>query len=178
MTASTNGPGAGAPDARDACNDCPIGRRDFLRVGTALAASFAAAAATPGAALALPVRFGSALARTASDVRYAIPTVDGATIDKKNDVIIARIDGAVYALDLTCPHQHTAIRWSARENRFECPKHHSKYSPMGIFLEGRATRSLDRFPVRIDGTQLVVDVDTTYREDRERAQWEAAVVKP
>lgn len=178
MNAATSGPGGGAPARRDGCNECPVGRRDFLRMGTALAAAVVAAAAIPGVAAALPVRFGSALSRAANDVRYAIPAADGATIDKDNDVIIARVDGSIYALDLTCPHQNTAIRWSARENRFECPKHHSKYSPMGIFLEGRATRSLDRFPIKVDGTRIVVDVDTTYREDHDHAQWEAAVVKP
>jgi nitrite reductase/ring-hydroxylating ferredoxin subunit len=161
----------------DDCDDCPIGRRDFLRAGTAIAAVAVAAAARPGIAAALPVRFVSALGRSGKDVRYAIPTVDGATIDKDNDVFIARVGGVIYALDLTCPHQNTAIRWSARENRFECPKHHSKYSPAGIFLEGRATRSLDRFPVRLDGSRLVVDVDTTYREDHDRPQWEAAIVR-
>jgi Rieske Fe-S protein len=82
----------------------------------------------------------------------------------------------VYALDLTCPHQNTAIRWNARENRFECPKHHSKYSAAGIFVEGRATRSLAWLPIRRDGDQLIVNVDTTYRQDRDRSQWDAAVV--
>jgi nitrite reductase/ring-hydroxylating ferredoxin subunit len=158
------------------CTDCPIGRRDFLREGTALAVAAVAAAAMPAPAAAFPVSFASALGRSANDVRYAIPASDGATIDRQNDVFIARVGAAVYALDLTCPHQHTAIRWNVRDNRFECPKHHSKYSPAGIFIEGRATRSLDRLPIRRDGDQLVVNVDTTYRQDRDRSQWDAAVV--
>jgi Rieske Fe-S protein len=175
MNAEAKEPDGNTFGVRSGCDDCPIGRRDFLRAGTALAA--VAVVTIPGLAAALPVRFASALGRSGKDVRYAIPTVDGATIDKDNDVFIARVGGALYALDLTCPHQNTAIRWSARENIFECPKHHSKYSPAGIFLEGRATRSLDRFPLRIDGNQLVVDLDTSYREDHDRPQWEAAVVK-
>jgi nitrite reductase/ring-hydroxylating ferredoxin subunit len=177
MSAAVKGPDGNAFAVHDGCDRCSIGRRDFLRAGTALAAALAAAAAMPGLAAALPVRFAPALGRSGKDVRYAIPTTDGATIDKDNDVFVARVGGVIYALDLTCPHQNTAIRWSARENRFECPKHHSKYSPAGIFLEGRATRSLDRFSIRLDGNQLVVDVDATYREDSDRPQWEAAIVK-
>ncbi|MFI5312187.1 MAG: ubiquinol-cytochrome c reductase iron-sulfur subunit [Gemmatimonadales bacterium] len=177
MNAGETRPGGNSVAARDGCGDCPIGRREFLRAGTVLAAAAVAVVSLPGLAAALPVRFASALGRSGKDVRYAIPVGDSATIDKTNDVIIARVAGAMFALDLTCPHQNTAIRWSARENIFECPKHHSKYSPSGIFLEGRATRSLDRFPIRREGDQIIVDVDTTYREDHDRAQWEAAVVK-
>jgi nitrite reductase/ring-hydroxylating ferredoxin subunit len=162
--------------ARTGCDDCAIGRRDFFLAGTALAAAVLASAAMPSPAGAFPVRFAPALGRTGKDVRYAIPSADGAVIDKANDHFIARVGTAVYALDLTCPHQNTAIRWSAHENRFECPKHHSQYSPAGIYLEGRATRSLDRLPIRRDGDQLVVDVDTPYRQDHDRAQWETAVV--
>lgn len=161
---------------RAGCGECLIGRRDFLQAGTMLAAAVVASAVVPGPAAAFPMNFASALARVGKDVRYAIPATDGAVIDKDNDLFIARVGTTVYALDLACPHQHTAIRWSARENRFECPKHHSKYSPAGIYLEGRATRSLDRLPIRRDENQLVVDVDTTYRQDHDRPQWDAAVV--
>jgi Rieske Fe-S protein len=177
MSAEVKGPDGNAIASRDGCDDCPIARRDFLRAGAILAALTVAAATTPGAAAALPVRFAAALGRSGKDVRFAVPTADGATIDKNNDVIIARVGGSIFALDLTCPHQNTAIRWSARENRFECPKHHSMYSPEGLFIEGRATRSLDRFPIRLDGNQVIVDVETTYRQDLDRPLWEAAVVK-
>ncbi|MFI5310448.1 MAG: ubiquinol-cytochrome c reductase iron-sulfur subunit [Gemmatimonadales bacterium] len=176
MSADAAAPVVAVPASRDACGACPIGRRDFLKAGTSLAALAVTTAMMPGTAAALPVRFDSALGRDGRDVRYAIPAADGATIDKDNDVIIARAGGLMYALDLTCPHQHTAIRWSAREKLFECPKHHSKYSPAGIFLEGRATRSLDRFSIRRDGDQIIVDVDTPYQEKRDQAQWEAAVL--
>lgn len=177
MSAEAKGRDGNAVSGPGGCNDCPIARRDFLRAGAALAAVAVATAAMPGLAAALPVRFASALGRSGKDVRYAVPTADGATIDKENDVIIARAGGSMFALDLTCPHQNTAIRWSARENQFECPKHHSKYTPAGIFIEGRATRSLDRFPIKLDGNQIIVDVDTTYRQDHDREQWEAAFVK-
>ena len=159
---------------RDGCDGCAIARREFLREGTILAA---AAITIPGGAPGFRARFASALGRSGRDVRYGVPSSDGATVDRDNDVIIARVGGAVYALDLSCPHQRTAIRWRASDNRFECPKHHSQYSPAGIYLQGRATRSLDRLPIRRDGDQLVVDVDTVYRQDHDRAQWQAAVVQ-
>jgi nitrite reductase/ring-hydroxylating ferredoxin subunit len=165
------------PEAHGTCHECPIARREFLRAGSALAALAFGAIAMPEQAAALPVRFAPARARHGKAVHYAIPAADGATVDRENDVIIARVAGAIYALDLTCPHQHTAIRWNARETRFECPRHHSKYSPAGLFLEGRATRSLDRFPIRREGNEVVVDVEMPYEEHHDRAQWEAAVVE-
>jgi Rieske Fe-S protein len=166
------------PEATEGgCDGCPIARRDFLREGTILAVATVAAIAIPGHASGLPVRSASVRGRRAKDARYAIPPSDGATIDKDNDVIIARAAGAVYALDLSCPHQRTAIHWRSSDNHFECPKHHSEYSPAGIYLHGRATRSLDRLPIHRDGDQLVVDVDTVYRQDRDRSQWQAAVVQ-
>jgi Rieske Fe-S protein len=159
------------------CGGCPIARREFLREGAILATAAVAAIAIPAKASGLSARFASAFRHSVKDARYAVPSSDGATIDRDNDVIIARVGGAVYALDLSCPHQRTAIRWRASDNRFECPKHHSQYSPAGIYLQGRATRSLDRLPIRRDGDQLVVDVDTVYRQDRDRSKWDAAVVQ-
>jgi hypothetical protein len=38
------------------------------------------------------------------EVTYPIPASDGATIDKDNDVILARYQGKVYAFGLACPH--------------------------------------------------------------------------
>jgi len=46
-----------------------------------------------------------------------------------------------------------------------------------MIVAAAATRSLDRLPIRREGDQLVVDVDTVYRQDRDRSQWRAAVVQ-
>jgi Rieske Fe-S protein len=98
-------------------------------------------------------------------------------IDRDESVIVARFDPRVYAFSLACPHQNTALRWDDRAHRFQCPRHKSRYRPDGTFIEGRATRGLDRFAVRRDEMRLLVNLDALYRENAERAQWIAAFVQ-
>ena len=138
-----------------------------------------AGAARPAGALALPgiarvLAPGVRDART--EKRYAIPAVDGVAIDHENSVIVARAGSKVYAFSLACPHQNTALRWSAEDKEFRCPKHKSHYRPDGAFIEGRATRDMDRMAVRRDGAVIVVDVDVLYQADEHPAEWGAAVV--
>ena len=90
--------------------------------------------------------------------------------------MIARYQGKVYAFSLACPHQNTALRWLQAEGRFQCPKHKSKYAPDGTFLSGRATRSMDRFALRKDGSTIVVDTDRMYEQDKHAQDWNAAFV--
>lgn len=162
------------------CGSCPIGeavaRRDFLRdaIGRALLAVGALGLLpSDGSALTMSIARGTG-ART--DKAYPLPATDGVAIDKDESVIIARVENRAYAFSLACPHQNTAIRWEASDHRFQCPKHKSRYRPDGVFIEGRATRGLDRFAVRLQGDQLLVNLDALYREDENAAQWAAAFV--
>jgi Rieske Fe-S protein len=107
---------------------------------------------------------------------YPIPTADGVQIDRDQEVILVRWQGAVYAFNLSCPHQRTALRWNEGDHQFQCPKHHSKYRPDGIFVSGRATRGMDRFTVTRSGSGIVVDVNAMHKEDEDRAGWDAAVL--
>jgi len=43
-------------------------------------------------------------------------------------------------------------------------------------MSGRATRSMDRFAVRRDGEQVIVDLDQLFRSDRQKAEWESAAI--
>ena len=54
----------------------------------------------------------------------------------------------VYAFALACPHENAAVKWVAKEQRFQCTRHDSRYTPEGQYTSGRATRNLDRFPIR------------------------------
>lgn len=151
------------------CSDCPLqARREFLQdVGMLLASAMVAP---------LPIHFGHALAATGDERTYPIPDSDGATIDRENEVIVVRFDQKAYAFNLSCPHQHTALRWHPEDVQFQCPKHHSRYRPDGVFISGRATRGMDRFALRREGGNLVVDLDQLFRQDRDAAAWGAAVV--
>jgi Rieske Fe-S protein len=142
----------------------------------AVAGALAALAVAPAQAGALSVRFGRAIWSRDEEHAYPIPATDGTTIDKDNQVILVRFEQKMYAFNLSCPHQNTALRWLGDEGRFQCPKHKSRYQPDGVFISGRATRNMDRFAVRRDGATVVVDVDKMYRSDRNAAEWEGAVV--
>jgi Rieske Fe-S protein len=97
-------------------------------------------------------------------------------IDKDMDVILSRSQGKLYAFNLACPHQNTAIRWDGGKGRFQCPKHKSIYTPDGVFVEGRATRGLDRFATRKDGNSIVVNLDSLFQEDKDNDKWKMAFV--
>ena len=158
-----------------------IQRREFFRAGTMALASLGLLAVGSRAARAMPV-IGDAAVLDArigdrrEEKRYAIPAVDGVAIDKDNSVIVARSAGKIYAFSLACPHQNTALRWEADVKQFTCPKHKSHYKADGTFIEGRATRDMDRLAVRKDGQALVVDADTLYQQDLNIAQWTAAFI--
>ncbi|HXI20029.1 MAG TPA: Rieske 2Fe-2S domain-containing protein [Gemmatimonadales bacterium] len=160
------------------CTHCPgEDRRQFLKqVTAAVAAAMAALAATPREAAALPISLGRALSVLGQQLTYPVPTGDGATIDRDNEVILVRWKGEAYAVNLSCPHQNTALRWFDKDSRFQCPKHHSKYQPDGTFISGRATRNMDRFAIKKGPTGLVVNLDLLYRNDKQPAQWAAARV--
>jgi nitrite reductase/ring-hydroxylating ferredoxin subunit len=168
------------PDATD-CAGCelPASRRRFLRDAfLSMAGALVAVGASRSSAFAMPLAFIEGRRRKQT-VSYAIPSADGAQIDKKNDVILVRWQGAVYAFDLSCPHQNTALRWSDGDHQFECPKHHSRFQPNGDYVpdSGRATRNMDRFAVVRTGDNVSVDLDKLYQEDNDGTQWAAALVK-
>jgi Rieske Fe-S protein len=168
--------------AGEDCASCPLGeavavaRREFLRDAVARAlVALGALSALSNRAAALPVAFATGTGSRA-DKAYALPAADGVLIDKDESVIVARFENRAYAFSLACPHQNTAIRWEADNHRFQCPKHKSRYRPDGSFIEGRATRGLDRFALRRDGAQLFVNLDALYREDKNATEWKTAFV--
>jgi Rieske Fe-S protein len=146
------------------CGFCELSgtRREFLRFGVAAALSIHSLSA---------IRIGP------DSVTYPVPAADGAHIDRDNEVILLRWQNAIYAFALSCPHQHTALRWIEKDARFQCPKHKSKYQPDGTFISGRATRGMDRFSLQQVGETIVVDLKTLHKQDRDLSGWNAAVVR-
>jgi nitrite reductase/ring-hydroxylating ferredoxin subunit len=116
----------------------------------------------------LPVSFATSMAAADSERRYPVPETDGVTIDRKNQVIVVRFQQHLYAFNLACPHENTALKWLSKDGRFQCPKH-ARYQPSGQFIDGRATRNMDRLAVRVDDNMLVVDVCRPVRPARTQA---------
>lgn len=156
------------------CGGCELGRRAFVAaagrtaaavLGVTLLAPLAAVTTASGAGIGLGER------------RYPLPALDGVAVDEAAGVILARSADAVYAFSLKCPHKGTALRWQAAAQRFQCPKHKSRYQPDGVFISGRATRSMDRHAIRRDAQTVIVDLARVFREDLHPRDWEAACVR-
>jgi len=162
-------------DAPDACASCAMRatRRDFLRDGAIAAALMLGLWPRRGQATMIPRLLSGVLAGS-GEIAYPIPDSDGVSIDRKEEIIVARSHGRLYAFYLSCPHQHTALHWIRKHDEFECPKHHSKYKPDGEFISGRATRGMDRYAVRVQGNQLLVDINKLYRQDKDPGGWNGA----
>lgn len=161
----------------DECrDDCPVpDRRAFLRAAAlAVASAMAALAATPREAAALSFSLARAHRVEGDEVSYPIPGEDGATIDRENEVILVRWKGELFAFALSCPHQNNALKWRPDDTRFQCPKHKSRYRPDGTFISGKATRNMDRFPIRRQGKHAVVDLAKLYESDKHKVQWAEA----
>lgn len=165
--------------ADDPCAACGLGtgRRDFLAHLAVTVAGALMASGVP-ATLAAQMRptFTRSLGGAAADPTYPIPATDGVQIDTDNQVILVRWQGFVYGFNLSCPHQHAALRWHESDSRFECPKHHSKYQPDGTYISGRATRDMDRFSLSRNGNTIVVHVDLMHKSDADPAAWRAATI--
>ena len=111
------------------------------------------------------------------EIAIAIPDVDGVSVDGGLPLLLVRVGGRITALSAACPHEGAAVRWAPKTGRFECTKHDSRYQRDGTYISGRATRPLDRFPIRRVGPQLIVTIDRILRSDRDAAAWAAAVVE-
>ena len=151
-------------------------RRAFLgSAGGCLGATMAACVLRPIELRAL--RFTIVDSTHAGQERaFPIPSCDSVTIDRQSSAIVVRLHGRVFACAPACPHEQAAVKWVTKAARFQCTKHDSIYTPEGAYHSGRATRNLDRFPIRRDGTQVIVRLDQVFRSDLHPAEWTSATV--
>jgi nitrite reductase/ring-hydroxylating ferredoxin subunit len=166
------------------CHTCPesderlesAGRRAF--VARTLPALLAAAglATTASRLDAFTTHVVDAVMLPAGERAFAIPSGDAVLIDRDSAIILVRRGNQVFAFARACPHEQAELRWRDADGRFQCPRHESKYQPDGTRISGRATRNMDRLPVRRDGQTIVVDPSAPIRSDQRAADWAAAIV--
>ncbi len=152
------------------------GRRGFLRDGLMAVAALTAVAGGAAPLHALARDYVSGLASLGA-VSYAIPAADGATIDRLNRVILVRYRGQLHAFNLECPHKGTMVNWEPEHSRFFCPKHKSTFQPEGTLIQGKATRNLDRYAVKVEAGKVVVDTSVVVDSQQDAAGWAAAGVR-
>jgi nitrite reductase/ring-hydroxylating ferredoxin subunit len=150
-------------------------RRTFLQCASGTLASSLAVLGIPVALLsAAPIEVEGR--RAGDTIAYPIPPTDSVSIDRANQIILVRAAGHVFAFSLACPHQNAAVKWLEKDHRFQCSKHDSKYTPDGSYTSGRATRNLDRFPIRKEQASVVVDVTRVFESDQDPNGWAGAAV--
>lgn len=176
----TTADGAGHADDAPSCEGCPVatGRRAFLRDAAmaATAAIAAVAVVKPAAAFAEAVREIAPTTARLLERKYAIPTVDGVSIDVANSVMLARWENRLYGFSLRCPHKGAPLEWRASEQRVFCPKHKARFLADGSHVSGRGSRDLDRYGIRRTGGAVVVDLSRPLRQDRDPDAWQRAVL--
>ncbi len=166
-------------ECADVCATCSAlsARREFVRtLATSAVSALVALGASPRVARAIELRVDEPGTRSGDDAAYPVPSGDCVTIDRENAVILTRYKNVLYAFALSCPHQNTALRWLDGDGVFQCPKHKSRYQPNGAFIEGRATRGMDRYALRRDGSRIIVDLTKVFEQDKDAAGWASAQI--
>lgn len=163
-------------DCEDACDETN-GRRAFLRDGLMAVAALTLVAGGAAPLHALARGYATGTAASGDLLSYPLPAADGATIDARNRVILVRYQGSVHAFSLECPHRGTMVQWQPDRSRFYCPKHKSTFQPEGTLIKGKAERNLDRYAVRVEGGNVVVDRAVLIKSSANAAAWTAAGAK-
>jgi len=89
------------------------------------------------------------VAYPAGDLSEARQVYDGAEL--------TGMEAGFVALDQACTHLGCRVPFCRSSQWFECPCHGSRFNAVGEVRRGPAPRGLDRYPVRVEDGQLVVD---------------------
>jgi cytochrome b6-f complex iron-sulfur subunit len=67
-------------------------------------------------------------------------------------------DGSYWlALYQACPHLGSRLAFRTACRSFKCPSHGAHFHADGEYLDGPSPRSMDRFPLRLEGLNVVID---------------------
>jgi Rieske Fe-S protein len=75
--------------------------------------------------------------------------------------------GEVIAFDPRCTHAVCAYDWSEDARRFKCQCHDGSFALDGTVLAGPPPRPLDRFPARVIGDVIELDVPASFVTPKE-----------
>lgn len=74
--------------------------------------------------------------------------------EKASAWLVLKNDGSLTAFSPLCTHLGCSYHWDNEKHRFACPCHGSEFSKTGAVITGPASRPLDRYTVKIEGTRL------------------------
>lgn len=78
-------------------------------------------------------------------------------------ILVANVGGQYYAVSGTCSHEEVSLCTGALKGELvKCPLHGSQFNVRtGAALEGPAEERLTVYPIRIDGNDILVDLNPT-----------------
>jgi Rieske Fe-S protein len=81
--------------------------------------------------------------------------------------LVRQDSGDIVAFDPRCTHALCAYSWSSDDDEFKCHCHDGSFALDGSVLHGPPPRPLDRFPLRLVGDVIEVDVPSGFATPRE-----------
>lgn len=112
--------------------------------------------------------FGSKVSVASLEEAKAMP-VGTVAYFREQRFYLSRVESGFLALYRKCTHLGCVVPWReddpsedalAPKGRFNCPCHSSIFDRYGVVRGGPAPRPLDRFPLTVEGGQVVVDTGT------------------
>ncbi len=94
--------------------------------------------------------------------RFYIVPYDGTPTPDADYYTVGAVADGVMALYQRCVHLGCRVPFCLTSKWFECPCHGSKYNEAGEYQLGPAPTGMERFPISVDGSGVVV-VDTAER---------------
>ncbi|MFN8687521.1 MAG: ubiquinol-cytochrome c reductase iron-sulfur subunit [Acidobacteriota bacterium] len=76
--------------------------------------------------------------------------------EKATAWVVKLSENEVVAYSPMCTHLGCAYHFEAAKNEFICPCHTTNFAIDGRVLNGPAPRPLDRYPVKVQGTRLLI----------------------
>ena len=150
-----------------------VPRRDvlvLLGTGGALVATgglgalLAACSAQGATTVTLPVDPATLVAGQPVEVPFQVQA-GGQTIAGSTWLVKAAT-GELTAFDPRCTHQRCAYAWSAADDRFACFCHPGLFAVDGSVISGPPPRPLDRFPAKVVGGTVQIEVPAGFTAPR------------
>jgi menaquinol-cytochrome c reductase iron-sulfur subunit len=95
------------------------------------------------------------------EITFESRQTDGWNIEeaKASAWVVRQGDGSIVAFSPWCTHLGCAYHWESKRNEaaggcFICPCHGSRFDANGAVLAGPASRPLDRYPTKTQGSRL------------------------
>jgi menaquinol-cytochrome c reductase iron-sulfur subunit len=121
--------------------------------------------ASPPVTVTLDVDPASLVVGTPTEVEFTLGS--GGSSVPASAWLVKSATGEVTAFDPRCTHALCAYGWSETGRRFSCQCHEGSFALDGTVLAGPPPRPLDRFPARVVGDTIELDVPAAFVAPRE-----------